>query len=84
MTKKVFLAACAAIVCGCSTVQNEEFSTIVLNGREYDLRTRTMQGANGTFVTHSVRTNSGYRMCDPGSPGSCEAAIRNSRRGLNG
>ncbi|MGD9294762.1 MAG: hypothetical protein PVI41_07760 [Roseobacter sp.] len=84
MTNKAFWAACAVIVSGCSTVQDESYSTIVLNGREYDLRTRTMEGPNGTYVTHSVRANTGYRTCDPNSPGSCEAAIRNSRRGLNG
>lgn len=84
MTHKVLLSALFVVVAACATVENETTSTIELNGRSYELRTRSIDGANGTYTTHSVRANGTYRTCDPMSPGSCEAAIRNTRRGLNG
>ena len=84
MSIRLLAVVSATVLSACAEVENESYSTITLNGREYELRTRTMEGANGPYVTHSVRVNTGYRTCDPDSPGSCQAAIRNSRRGLNG
>ncbi len=83
MTLRLLGTLCILILPACAEVKNESFSTITLKGREYELRTRTIEGANGPYVTHSVRANTGYRTCNPDSPGSCEAALRNSRRGLD-
>ncbi|MGA9434838.1 MAG: hypothetical protein WBV62_11450 [Roseobacter sp.] len=64
----------------CSTVESETFTTIDLNGRDYQLRTRTINGPQGTFETHAIRAGDGsFRSCDPQSPQSCRAAL-NTRR----
>jgi hypothetical protein len=65
---------------GCTDVQNETFGTITLNGRDYDLRTRTVSGASGAFVQHSVLAYGTWRTCLPDSPGDCEAAVRRRER----
>ncbi len=77
----IFLFSTALVLSACGTVTNETKGTIVLDGRTYELRTRTIQGSNGSYDTSSVRAHGTWRICLPASPGSCEAAIR---RGSNG
>lgn len=80
MARKVLFGAALILLAGCADVQNETFSTITLNGRDYDLRTRTVSGAGGTFVQHSVLAYGTWRTCLPDSPGSCEGAVRRRER----
>ncbi len=76
LAKLLLLIKLTVGLVGCATIENESFSTIILNGEAYDLRTRTMTSANRSYVTHSVRIGgSKWVPCIPDSPGSCEAAI---------
>ena len=79
----VFLFASALVLSACGTVTNETRGTINLDGRTYELRTRTMQGSDGSYNTSSVRAKGTWRQCLPASPGSCEAAIRRGNKGSN-
>ncbi|MFK7879967.1 hypothetical protein [Roseobacter sp.] len=56
---------------------NETRNTIVVDGEPYDIRTRTIDGPNGTYQTSSVRVYGFYYTCIPDSPNDCEAAVRN-------
>lgn len=72
------------ILSACATVENETYSTINLNGREYELRTRTVTTSGSSFVQHSVRARDGaFYSCMPDSPGSCEGALRSRSGGQN-
>lgn len=65
------------MLAACGTVTNETVGTIVVDGEAFELRTRTIDGPNGTYDTTSVRVNSVYYGCIPTSRGDCEAAVRN-------
>lgn len=72
----MLLTVTAAGVSGCTAIESESFSTILLDGEPYDLRTRTMRNDRKIYVTYSVRIGgSKWVPCLPDSPGSCEAAI---------
>ncbi|MDW3224804.1 MAG: hypothetical protein R8G34_18300 [Paracoccaceae bacterium] len=79
--KLQFLCVVGAIaLSGCASVTSETFSTVVLEGRSYELRTRTIDGPNGPYETSSVQVRGSYYLCKPDSPGDCEAAIREGRK----
>ncbi|MEP2030393.1 MAG: hypothetical protein ABJI96_16985 [Paracoccaceae bacterium] len=78
MKPKSILIGAALLLSACGSVVNETNSSIVINGRTYELRTRTIQGSNGTYDTSSVRVNGTYYQCQPDSPGSCKAAVTNA------
>jgi hypothetical protein len=76
MTTLLTLSACA-------TVESETYSMINLNGRDYELRTRSINGPQGLFETHAIRANDGsFRSCDPQTPRTCQSAL-NTRRDSN-
>ncbi|MEP2030172.1 MAG: hypothetical protein ABJI96_15845 [Paracoccaceae bacterium] len=79
----ILLFATGLVLSACGTVTNETRGTIVLDGRTYELRTRTMQGSDGSYDTSSVKAKGKWRQCLPQSPGSCEAAIRRDNSGSN-
>ena len=79
MKLRLILVTTALFLSACATAQNENFSTINLNGRDYELRTRTMSGASGSFVQNSVLAHGTWRTCLPDSPGDCEAAVRRDK-----
>jgi hypothetical protein len=81
MKPRAFLIASAVLLSTCGTVTNETRSTIMVDGRSYPLRTRTIQGSDGSYDTSSVQAKGTWRLCLPASPGSCEAAVRNSNYG---
>lgn len=64
----------------CASVQNESYSTINIDGRDYQLRSRTLNGPQGTFENYAIRANDGsFRSCDPDTPRSCRLALNTSR-----
>ncbi len=63
----------------CGEVVNETTSTLVVDGNAYELRTRTIQGQNGTFDQSSVKVQNRIYTCLPNSPGDCEATVRLAR-----
>lgn len=79
MTGKWQFVLVAVALSACASVSNETVRTITLDGRSYDLRTRTIEGTNGTFETSSVKVHGSYFQCKPDSPGDCEAAVRTGR-----
>lgn len=79
MKPRTFLIAAAILLSACGSVTNETTSTINVDGRNYELRTRTIQGPNGTYDTSSVRVNGAYVQCIPSSPGSCRGAIQDGK-----
>jgi hypothetical protein len=81
MKPRAFLIASAVLLSTCGTVTNETTGTIILDGRSYQLRTRTIQGSDGSYNTSSVQAKGTWRQCLPASPGSCEAAVRNNNYG---
>lgn len=76
MKPRLFLCAAGLLLSACGSVVNESTSSINVDGRSYELRSRTIQGANGSYDTSSVRVNGVYYQCLPASPGSCEGAVR--------
>jgi hypothetical protein len=81
--KSMFPALVALTTLGaCSTVVDEQTTTAVLRnglnaGTEYQIRTRTIQGASGTYTQTSVVYNGTPQTCILDSPGDCEEAARN-------
>ena len=69
---------------GCAEVVSETSSTITVNGRDYELRTRVIDGQNGPFEQSSVIVDSRPYVCRPDSPGDCESAIRDARNSSSG
>lgn len=70
-----------AAVSGCSQVISEQQSTITVDGRTFPLITQTMQSGDRTFEVSFVVVKNQRRQCLKDSPGDCEAATRESRRG---
>lgn len=83
MSGRLLLLCGAGVIAlgGCASVSSETFKTIVLEGRSFELRTRTIDGPNGSYETSSVRVRGSYYLCKPDSPGDCEAAIKTARKG---
>ena len=80
MTRILLLGCTLAMMAGCATVENNTSSTIIVNGRETELRKRTYTVNGELRETYSVRARNGsYQQCDPSSPGSCERAARKTR-----
>lgn len=78
--KLIYLPFLATLALGaCTTVADEQLSAITVDGKSYTLRTRTIEGPNGSFETTSARVRGGYYLCKIDSPGDCEAAVK---RGL--
>ncbi|MCV3270552.1 hypothetical protein [Roseobacter sinensis] len=75
----VFPVLAVLAVGACATVADERLSTIVVDGREYTLRTRTIDGPTGTYETTSARVRGKHFICIIDSPGDCEAAVRQGR-----
>ncbi|WP_299916732.1 hypothetical protein [uncultured Roseobacter sp.] len=76
--KLVFFSAAAALtLSACGTVANQTVGTINVDGDDYELRTRTIERANGSFDITSVRVNGYYITCLPDSPNDCESKVRN-------
>ncbi len=80
MRLKSLFCLCALLLGACASVVDESTGTVLVNGRAYELRTRTMEGPNGTFQTTQVMVRGMPQVCKPDSPGDCEAAVR---RGLS-
>lgn len=78
---QVLLATAAGVFSACAPVSNETFSTITVEGRPYELRTRTIDGPNGPYETSSVLVRNNYYLCKPDSPGDCEAAVKTGQNG---
>ena len=87
MNFKTLALVSLATLAACSTVVDEKTTTAVLRdgfyaGTQYQIRTRTMQGANGTYTQTSVVYNGVTAVCIPDSPGDCENAARNLIDGI--
>ena len=78
MKPTAFLIGTALLLSACGSVVNETTGSYVVDGKSYELRTRTVQGSNGTYDTSSIRVNGTYYQCRPESPGSCKAAVTNA------
>lgn len=82
MTKIVFITSLIALslsLTACGTVEQETFTPIVVDGRTYELRTRTIDGPNGSYQTTSAMVGRIAYLCKIDSPGDCEAAVRRGR-----
>jgi hypothetical protein len=80
MSTKVVLGVCGIVLCSCGTITEQSQSSIMINGRSYELRDRTVQGISGSYRQTSIKVNNSYRDCLIDSPGSCEAAIRRGNK----
>lgn len=78
-TSRVFPALACLTLGACASVTDERLSTLVVNGEEYTLRTRTLEGPNGSFETTSAIVRGKAFVCRIDSPGDCEAAVRIGR-----
>ncbi len=81
MKAKLIAPVIALALGACATVIDEQRQTRVLergfySGERYELRTRTMQGPNGTFVQTSVVYRGLSRTCIIDSPRDCELAAQ--------
>jgi hypothetical protein len=76
------LSLCAALLLpACSTVLDESRQSFTsASGFTYEVRTRTMQGPQGTYQTSDALAGGVATPCRIDSPGDCEAA---ARRGIN-
>lgn len=82
MVRKTLLGTALVLMAGCASVENETYSTILVNGRETDLRSRTVVEGDRTYISHAVRSRSGsFKTCEPDRPGSCEQAARSNAGG---
>lgn len=76
MTAKLMLTLGAFTLAACATVVSETSGTVSVNGEAYELRTRVIEGAGGTFEQTDVIVGNLPFTCRPDSPGDCEAAVR--------
>lgn len=60
----------------CGTLVSESSSTIMVDGRSYELRTSVIDGPQGTYQQSRVVVKSQTYLCLPESPGDCEGAVR--------
>jgi hypothetical protein len=79
MKAKVALLAGFGLLAACGTVESQSSSTIVVDGRSYEVRERIINGPSGPYAHTSVRVRGNYVSCLPDSPGDCEAAVRAGR-----
>lgn len=84
MTRWLPIMSCLLGLGACATALSESRSTIVVDGRSYDLITREMEGPNGTFEQSHVIVNNRLYICLPDSPGDCEAAVKTARNDRGG
>lgn len=79
MRPVLFVTALSLVVTGCATIESESIGEVVVNGRSYELRTRTLNGPNGTYESSHVVVRGNTEVCRPQSPGDCEAAVRRAQ-----
>ncbi len=78
--KKLLLALpVSVLVSACATIIDETSTTAVLQsgfyaGKEYQIRTRLLEGPNGPYERTDVVYRSVSRNCIKDSPGDCEKA----------
>lgn len=78
--RKMLAGTTLVLLTACGSVEQETFSTINIEGREFNFRTQTISGPQGTFETHAIQAaNGSWRSCDPTYPKDCLAA-RDTRR----
>ncbi|GIT87667.1 MULTISPECIES: hypothetical protein [Roseobacter] len=68
----------AVVLGGCAEVIEEKYGSIVVDGQTYELRSRVMDGRNGTYTHTSVIVRNVPQTCLPESPGDCRAAVKNA------
>ncbi len=84
MTRKIFFGTALILLTACGTVENETFSTMTINGRDYNFRTQTINGPQGTYTVNAIQANNGsWRTCDPTYPLDCLSARRTNRNSDN-
>ena len=79
MSKKFYAGIALATLAACATVEGETRTTAVVQdgfykGEVYQVRTQTLNGAQGEFERSSVVYRGFSRVCRANSPGDCEKA----------
>ncbi|MBW4707029.1 hypothetical protein KX928_04425 [Roseobacter sp. YSTF-M11] len=74
--------AVAFVLSACATISDETSVPAVLegglnDGEKYEIRTRTLHGANGTYAQTRVVYKGFARTCILDSPNDCESKARN-------
>lgn len=72
--------AAAFLLTACGTVTSQSTDTINVDGKDYILRTQTIEQGGRSFQQTSAIVHGLPYMCLPDSPGDCRAAVH---RGLN-
>lgn len=81
MKLQAFVFSTLVLLGGCAEIVDENVTEAFVEdgfyqGERYFVRTRTMQGANGTFEVTNVVYKGFARQCILTSPGDCETAGR--------
>lgn len=74
------VTASMLVLSACGSLVSQSSSTIIVDGRSYELRTSVIDGPQGTYEQSRVVVKNQTYLCLPDSPGDCEAAVR---QGLN-
>ncbi|MEP2641171.1 hypothetical protein [Roseobacter sp.] len=78
--RSIFVPLIATIALGaCASVAERQIGTVTVDGEDFPVVSRTIQGQNGPFDTAGVKVYGKRFTCRPQSAGDCEAA---ARRGL--
>lgn len=75
-SSKATLLFCASLVAACAEVSNERLSTVTVNGKEYPVKTQTVQSGGRTFDVSRVRVENLNPQCDLSLSNDCEAVVK--------
>ena len=75
MLARAPLVVFALLLASCGTVENTKTGVITVRDENYELRTRTIDGPQGTYEHTSVNVRGIYFPCKIDSPGDCEGAV---------
>lgn len=83
MTLRNWIIVAAVGLAGCGEVVEESYGTIVVDGQNYDVRSRVIDGPNGSYTKTSVIVGNVPHTCLPDSPGDCRAAVKQAKNNID-
>ena len=83
MKLRNWVTGAVVALAGCGQVVEESYGTIVVDGQNYDVRNRVIDGPNGSYQQTSVIVGNVPHTCLPDSPGDCRAAVKQAKNDID-
>lgn len=74
--KRFIFLSCITLIAACAEVSDERFSSVTVYGKEYPIKTMTINSGGRTYEVSRVRVENLNPQCDLSLNGDCEAVVK--------